>query len=233
MDSFGDDSIGLEDPASAEEELINKDVPTLYKRWQNEKYAPELLPFDKQVVDNISEVVEFVNDLLEDERTDNDLDPNDVDHLLRGYDLERVRYVLRDYLRIRLWKITQWPQHYSEPTNLVFLSDPEKAFLREYVELKTNFFDHRLLCAFPASKKGLDDRLDLLDMIRRPDLDKFVYIRVTGDVDPIDVPPTLSQGTPATQEPLQLQDGQKYLLRYSIVRKFLLTPDFEGKVVLI
>jgi hypothetical protein len=30
-------------------------------------------------------------------------------------DLERTKYVLRDYLRIRLWKLTQWPQHYLEP----------------------------------------------------------------------------------------------------------------------
>lgn len=227
--------MGLEDPEAQQQAdgAGNKDVVTLYTRWQNEKYAPELLPYDAEVVDNISEVLEFVLELLEEDREDDAREPGDSDLHLRGHDLERVRYVLRDYLRIRLWKISQWPQHYMESAHMAFLSEAEKSFLREYVDLKTTFFEHRLLCVFPVSKKGLDERFDQLEMIRRPDLDKHVYCRVVGDIDPIDVPPTFSQGTPTPQEPLALNVGQKYLLRYSIIRKYFVSKEHEGKVALI
>merc|ERR1740138_435198 len=102
MDSLEPDS-GTQE--GDEEPFVNRDVTRLYTRWQNEKYAPELLPFDKEVTENLCEVIEFVSENLEDERSaDGEMpDPNDAHFVLRCVDLERVKYVLRDYLRIRLW----------------------------------------------------------------------------------------------------------------------------------
>mmetsp|Transcript_60183 Transcript_60183/g.130518 ORF Transcript_60183/g.130518 Transcript_60183/m.130518 type:complete len:235 (+) Transcript_60183:58-762(+) len=222
MASLGD-STALDEAADAEDEpFLNRDVIKLLSRWRNEKYAPEVLPFDGEVVENLSEVVEFVSETLEDERAEEIQDPNDPDCSLRRMDLERVKYVLRDYLRIRLWKLSQWPQHYLEPNNLRFLSDAERLWLREFWDVKKEFLDHRLLKALPLPKQGLSDTIDLLDMVRRPALDKHVYARILGDVGPVEIPPSFTQDSSGSlPEPLNLIEGRTYLLRYSLVRKFL------------
>merc|ERR1719277_2145665 len=136
-------------------------------------------------------------------------DPNDAHYALRCIDLERVKYVLRDYLRIRLWKLSQWPQHYLEPANHNLLSDAERVFLRETWELKAAFFEHRLLCALPEVKRHLDERMDLLDMVRRPDTERYVYARIVADVGEIEIPPTFSQDTASqSQAPFRAELGQ-------------------------
>mmetsp|Transcript_78445 Transcript_78445/g.230020 ORF Transcript_78445/g.230020 Transcript_78445/m.230020 type:complete len:235 (+) Transcript_78445:49-753(+) len=234
MDSANDSS-HVEETADGEEEaFLNKDVTKLFMRWQNEKYAPEVLPFDREVAENISEVVEFVGENLEEERGEGDgQDPNDTSFCLRCVDLERIKFLLRDYLRIRLWKVSQWPQHYLEPANIKLLSDAERQFLREFWGLKRGFFEHRLLGALPPAKQGLDDKMDLLDMVRRPTLDKHVYARLSENIGPIEVPPTCTQDTATTPEPLTLHAGNTYLLRWPIVRKFFMDAEHEGKVQLV
>lgn len=225
---------GSEAEAKNESEpWIHQGMDTLIRRWQNEKYAPEILPFDQQTVEDLSEATEFVSEMLYEERQDSESqDPNDPDFGLRCIDYERVRYVLRDYLRIRIWKLSQWPQHYLEPGNIEVLSDAERTFLKEFWDIKKGFCAVRLLDALPKAKRPLDEKLDLLDMVRRPNLEKHVYARITGDIPKITLSPS-----PSTQgsepEPLILKNGQTYLIRYSVIQEFLMDGTQDGKVQLV
>lgn len=239
------DSLGLGEPLGGtpgdDEQLVDEDVSRLYVRWRNEKYAPELLPFDKDTIENISEVLEFVGEKLDDERQEQaagdaefpDLD--DCNYILRCVDKERVKYVLRDYLRIRLWKLGQWPQHYLEPTNDALLSDAERVYLRETWGLRVAFFEHRLLGALPEMKRQLDEQVDLLDMVRRPELDRHVYAKIVGDIGQIEISPTFTQDSSnaTPKPPLELHKGQTYMLRYTLIRKYMVDLAQDGKVELV
>lgn len=247
MDTLHDGS-GLLDSTGPDDEdadaFVNPDITELHRMWRNEKYAPELLPFTSRVVENLSEVVEFVGEEIDEERADQDADPNDPSLVLRCADLERVRYVLRDYLRIRLWKLTQWPQHYLERENMGLLSDAERNFLREYWHSKKRFFENRLLGGLPPSKQSLDEKGDLMDMVRRPCLNKFVYARILADLGTVEVPPSATQdsastgtdgrsNTVSTNLGKEYPEGRTYLVRYAMVRKFLLEAEHAGKVELV
>eukprot|EP00442_Polarella_glacialis_P020574 CAMPEP_0115079728 /NCGR_PEP_ID=MMETSP0227-20121206/18273_1 /TAXON_ID=89957 /ORGANISM="Polarella glacialis, Strain CCMP 1383" /LENGTH=238 /DNA_ID=CAMNT_0002467271 /DNA_START=116 /DNA_END=832 /DNA_ORIENTATION=- len=238
MDSFEDqDSFQASGQAAGqgeEEAFVHEDVDRLIRRWRNEKYAPEILPFDKDVIQNMSELLEFVAETLDGERNEGEgQDPHDPDFCLRNIDLERMRYVLRDYLRIRLWKLTRWPQHYLEPKNQDLLSAAERAFLSEYWDNKRLFLDNRLLTTIPPSKRALNEKLDFLDMVRRPEIEKHVYARIKKDVGEIEVPPSMTQSTEGTPAPLVLVEGDTYLLRYSIIRSLMMQPEHDGKVDLV
>lgn len=227
-------TLGLDDTDNQvdEEDFVNPDLPMLLRMWRNEKYAPELLPFNERVVVNISEVIEFLGEELDQDRADENQDPNDPSFALRCKDLERVKYALRDYLRIRLWKLGQWPQHYLERNNVNLLSDAERTYLKEHWSHKRQFFESRLLSALPPSKQALDDKIDLLDMVRRPTLDKYIYVRFMEDVGELDVPATtLTQetGTQGSSRRETVQKGHTYLLHYSMVRPFLLDPVHAGE----
>mmetsp|Transcript_78062 Transcript_78062/g.135376 ORF Transcript_78062/g.135376 Transcript_78062/m.135376 type:complete len:238 (-) Transcript_78062:70-783(-) len=223
-----DDSGGFDD-----EPWVNEQVEQLFTRWKNEKYAPEILPFDSRLVEDMVEALEFVREQLEDEKAENEIDPNDPDYCLREKEYERMKYIISDYLRIRLWKIQHWPQHYLEPQHNDFLSDAERTFLQEYWDSKKGFLDVRLLKGLPEAKRNLDDIVDgYLDMVRRPNLEKHIYVRITGDLPPLAVPATSSsQGSGPTT--ITFQNGNTYLVRYSVIREFLVGPEHDGKVQLV
>jgi GINS complex subunit 4 len=239
MDSFPDSSPGLLGSAEKDvdggenEPWIHKSFSDLMRRWNNEKYAPEILPFDLQLVEDHRETLDLVSETLqEDQENAEPADLDDTDYILRCTDYERVLYVLRDYLRIRLWKLSRWPQHYLEPNHMDVLSDAERAFLRDYWDARKGFLQHRLLDALPHSKQGLEDKMDLLDMVRRPNLDAQVYARVTDEIPEIYPSPSMStQGSES--EPLKLVNGQTYLIRYSLIREFLIERSQDGKVELV
>jgi len=242
MDSLESDLNGLLGAADAEEEKenepwIHQGMEQLVRRWKNEKYAPEILPFDQQNVEDLSEAIEFVNEILHEERAEGSLeDPTcAIDYSLRSIDYERVKYVLRDYLRIRLWKLTKWPQHYMEEGHIEVLSPAERHFLREFWDAKQGFLHNRFLDALPPTKQPLDQKLDLLDMVRRPNIEKHVYARITGEIPKINPTPSPStQGSERTEpEPLVLSNGQTYLIRYSQIREFLMDSTQDGKVQLV
>jgi hypothetical protein len=50
------------------EPWIHQGIEILMRRWKNERYAPEILPFDQQTVEDLSEASEFVNENLHEER---------------------------------------------------------------------------------------------------------------------------------------------------------------------
>jgi len=221
------DSTGLGDEGE-EEDFVNLDVPQLHRMWRNEKFSPELLHFNERIVENISELCEVVGEDLDQERSEAQQDPNDPGYILRCVDLERVKYVLRDYLRIRLWKIQQYPQHYLESDNIKLLSDAERLFLRDYWNAKKEFFKNRLLGALPPSKQGLDDKIDLLDMVRRPCLDKYIYVKIQDDVGQLEVPNTsLTQDSQGSRRE-EFVRGRTYLMHYKIIRPFLIDEEHAG-----
>merc|ERR1719223_74413 len=158
---------------------MNNDIPLFFTKWRNEKYAPELLPYETTLVENIHDLLDFVTtSFREDAGIDADTpEPTDLTYRLRRIDYERVKYLLRDYLRIRIWKLCQYPQHYLESAASVYLSDAERLYLRDYWDNKHSFLESRVLSQLPTSKKALEP-----NMIRRPALDKHVFVRVVRDV---------------------------------------------------
>ena len=74
---------------------------------------------------------------------------------IRQIDMERVAYWLRDYLRIRLWKLMQYTQHYLGPTATEVLSPAEKVFAKDHWKGKEAFLTAHLLKYLPEQKRSL------------------------------------------------------------------------------
>mmetsp|Transcript_20268 Transcript_20268/g.44256 ORF Transcript_20268/g.44256 Transcript_20268/m.44256 type:complete len:245 (+) Transcript_20268:175-909(+) len=223
-----DDPFRGDDPD--EEEVVNSDLPQLHRMWRNEKYSPEILPFNHHVVQNISEVVEFVAEGLDQERMSSDLDVHDPSYVLRCKELDRVRFVLRDYLRIRLWKLQQYPQYYLDPAHKRLLSPAELEFLTGFWANRRHFYHTRMLDRLPPAKQVLNDKMDLLDMVKAPNLDTFIYARIKEEVGELEVrAESLTQDASQNSRKDSFQKGKTYLLHYSIVRPFLIEPEHAGE----
>mmetsp|Transcript_41210 Transcript_41210/g.94787 ORF Transcript_41210/g.94787 Transcript_41210/m.94787 type:complete len:247 (-) Transcript_41210:101-841(-) len=221
------DSVPLDIDGEAEdEEFVNEDVNMLYRRWRNEKYAPEVLPFDSTTLANIREVIEFVNDGLQEDMELGLAPEAEMDHRLRRMELTRARYVLRDYLRTRLRKLEAYPQHYLQEENIRVLSEAERVHIRDLWKIRHNFFKHRLLAAMPSGKQSLEDRVDFRDMVRRPDANGHVYVRLLKDLpdeEKIDLPQELSV----------VKQGETIITQFSLVRRFFFQANLDGIMALV
>ncbi|KAI8868755.1 GINS complex, Sld5 component [Ramicandelaber brevisporus] len=82
--------------------------------WQNERWAPELLPCDLYLLDDITEMLDFQMTTVVDKLRDKGKPEEDFKAVLYETELERVRFMLRSYLRTRLAKIEKYALHYLE-----------------------------------------------------------------------------------------------------------------------
>ncbi|CAJ1351102.1 unnamed protein product, partial [Effrenium voratum] len=85
----GDKPMASQEEEVDEEESFKEEVDRLIRRHRNEKYAPELLPYDKEMVHNISEVLHFVAEALEEYRS-NGQAKDLPHHYLRSTEAERL-----------------------------------------------------------------------------------------------------------------------------------------------
>lgn len=238
------------DPAGdTEVKFENTDIGRLRQMWRDEKYAPELLPIDNIVIDNINEQLDWREDEIRDDQEE-DLDDTpeaaaDPDRVasvktIWAIELDRLRYILRDYLRLRLWKLAEYPQHYLEKSNQMLLSEAERIYVKGMREAQEGLIHNRLFCALPVHQRRLDTQEDLHDLVRRPDLDRSVYIKVLQDIG-FGISVSVTQSTQDSdttpsgtrQQDIQLMPGHTYNLKYKYIRQLLINPEHRGKICLV
>ena len=196
--------------------------------WLNEKAAPEGLGFKRELVERLQEEVHSREDFLE----NNDFGPeHELLRTMHLMDLNRVRYVLRAYLRTRLLKIegnalqivsSGLPDGKLEESQM--LSAKEKAHVEEYTNAIGEFFDSSVLANIKKLTHGLNGYdsiiseqmpqggLEEKDMIPGPDLDAHVFAQALE---------TIEERVVDGEELDKMDEGDVYVTRYRTVRDLL------------
>ncbi|RHY30464.1 hypothetical protein DYB32_004308 [Aphanomyces invadans] len=95
------------------EENLNEDVALLRDAWVNELNAPELLSFQTDLISDLVEQVQnqqsYVDDMSADVATLTE--ERSFTNKLYQMEIDRIKYMLASYLRIRLRKIEQHTMH--------------------------------------------------------------------------------------------------------------------------
>lgn len=167
---------------------------TLHRRWLEEQHSPELLPFDEELVQDLKLKLEKKQDEL-DEKTSEIPDysttanrgagaDSHAVHLLmtdiEQQDLDRVKFVLADWLNVRIQKIEAFALYYynknknqqdgttpaSQQTDR--MSQTERDYLEQYWALERRVFEVTVTDHMPS---GVDrwNKLDSRNMIDEPD----------------------------------------------------------------
>jgi len=98
------DDILQEFDAGGAAQDASKDIQNLTTAWIAERTAPEIMPFQTALVDRLTERIRQQIELVETET--GNLDPTSNFRLiLIQTELERVKYLVRAYLRIRMHKV--------------------------------------------------------------------------------------------------------------------------------
>lgn len=170
-DGHGDDDWGHQ-----EEDLPN-DVEVLKRVWRNEKSAPEILAYESMLVERVREQIALMEENLIAYAENLD----DMMLSIFEMDVNRLMFLLRAYLRIRLSKIERFALHIMRTADLWDrLSPQEQAYAQKFVDVLSKHMHDSVLGKL---EKAYDSMMKQAasseenDMIVEPQLDTFVFCR--------------------------------------------------------
>merc|ERR1712130_50566 len=206
-----DNDIDEEDEYEEEEEddfPISDVITMLTISWRNEKLAPELLNYEEEYVQRVKAVIELKEDQI-DEMQQKIATSININKILSSSiywfkkEIERIRYILHSYLRIRIWKIQKYTLHIlSDIESWNKLSVEEQTFAKKYADLNELHFKNCFLTELPSKYRGVAEQ----EMMVKPDLNKFVVIKSNDDNDDILIE--------NNKQHINLQKGDIFVSRY-------------------
>ena len=206
---------------------VTIDVEKLLDTWRTEVSAPDILPYQGELVERIQSVLDKqtanIENLLEGEGQD--LQDLYFTITLYQMDIERVRYSLARYLRTRLLKIEKCLDSITSSITLRDrLSFKEKKFADMLSSINTTYFEEQL------KKRLVDKAQDFYttdDLVHHatPDMNKYVYFKPVVDIKLVET----SEDGSIIQEK-QIAAGTAAIAAYGgSIKDFVL----QGKVVLL
>ncbi|KAI5858500.1 hypothetical protein BZA05DRAFT_345671 [Tricharina praecox] len=221
MSAMDIDDILQEFDAGGAARDASKDIQNLTTAWVAERTAPEIMPFQAALVERLTERIRQQIELVETET--GNLDPTSNFRLiLIQTELERVKYLVRAYLRIRMHKIDKYSFHIlSNASVRSRLAPSEISYLKSHLALLNNHYLSSFLRNFPEQLRRLDDTAGGISMVEEPDMDSAVFCRVVRNVQDAVV------RIPGTDTEFELAKDDVYVVRYSAVREFVVSGDVE------
>uniref|UniRef100_A0A182JXJ5 GINS complex subunit 4 n=1 Tax=Anopheles christyi TaxID=43041 RepID=A0A182JXJ5_9DIPT len=170
-----DDEIDEDD--EEEIQMSSQEVlEALQRAWINEKFAPDLLPYEDALMEMV--MIQLVH-MEENLATAN---KNDLLYIVHRMEVERIRFIVSSYLRCRLQKIETYAPHILEvesgrPRNSKRLSAGEQKFAVDFHESVENHFNELVTRHMPQNHQD-DERSRRII----PILDTHVFARARQDV---------------------------------------------------
>jgi GINS complex subunit 4 len=96
---------------------------------------------------------------------------------------ERIKYMLKSYLRTRLFKIERYILCIVEKDQTALLSDGEIQYAWSLYEGKKNLFSQQFLNKIPSGLNPFETESQTLEdrMITKPNENEFVFVRFLKD----------------------------------------------------
>ena len=244
-----------------------QDYNNLIILWRNERCSPELLPYPHNLMSRMlsriqdqMERLEIISmDFLGQQQnstttTNNNIGNKPVNNnnmlplLCMEAELERIKFIIRSFIRCRLSKIDKFSLYLRQinETNQDlnplqnFLSNDEMIYYERHSEILIKLFNNTILKHLPPDMQAINDNSGTVPMVDEPDWNKFVFIKVIGPQNKIpDTDPNLIKGNngkwfyevniPELQERVELIIDSIYVMRYNVIKNLLM----EGKIILI
>uniref|UniRef100_A0A915K8F6 DNA replication complex GINS protein SLD5 n=1 Tax=Romanomermis culicivorax TaxID=13658 RepID=A0A915K8F6_ROMCU len=178
----------------------------LFKQvWLNEKMAPELLPHrDDIVCCLLDELNRLDQELMGGHRAD-------LSVSLRKMDIERLRYILADYLRVRTVKIEKFCFSISDRDENSKLSEKEINYLIQYKQDLEEHLKKSAVDNMPGNAK----KLKYEQIASQANLHHYVFARVLPEKS---VKNLLVDGADEQSEELvDLEENTQHLLPYKYI----------------
>lgn len=205
------DLIEDEDDENQEEMTAQKVLQTVERAWLNEKFSPEILPHQTDYVDCLLEQIKGMEGNLA------KLPKSDPKVDLHKLELERIKFVITNYLRTRLKKIESFcvsvlEEEANRSEEDAYLSPAELQFAKGFAQNADNHYE-TILRHMPK----LFNKLERNKKIIEPNLNSFVFLKCNKHIDSIIIKNSLE----GQEEEIVLEDGTQHLMPYSSVAEYV------------
>lgn len=187
--------------------------------WLNEKFAPDLLRPQPDILDLMLKQINYMDENI------SQLDKNDFRFIAHKMELERIKYIVASYLRIRLRKIETYTKDIlnEDATRTATekrLSDDEQRFAQSYMDSINKHFQLVAIQHMPQNLRE-DATTGKNREIVTPNMMSHIFLRANEAV------PSVIVGT--NDEEVDLDTGSLHIMPYNLAANLLL----DGKVQLI
>ncbi|KAJ3570996.1 hypothetical protein NP233_g4036 [Leucocoprinus birnbaumii] len=175
-----------------EREREETPLELLTRHWMNERHAPEILPAQEALLSSILDHLRRQSDAVQTLR--GDPSTSDDEHLritLVQLDIERVKFIVRSYVRTRLYKIEKYARYItSSPDIQTRLTAAERDHASRHADLNDRHFNFSVLQSLPEPQRHLDDDVPyyMPPMMTTPDASKPVFVHALKDCPPVVLP---------------------------------------------
>nr|CAH8856289.1 unnamed protein product [Trichobilharzia regenti] len=212
---------------SDEESQSNEEVLTsaellerLYQIWQNEKIAPVLLTAHSDLLGLIQTEV---NQLESEAKS---LPAGDLKAQMKRIQVERIRFIIADYMRVRIKKIERFAEHVlaeersRNPNDPPHLTVEEYLFAKSYANSIRDYLKNNIINRLPANMQSVKDE----ELAYHPNPNSYVFCRSLKKIDYIEAFDYNTDGS-QTSVSLTLEPGAQHLLPYSCIRPYVESGD--------
>nr|XP_054766499.1 DNA replication complex GINS protein SLD5-like [Lytechinus pictus] len=202
----------LENEFSSDEEEVEMTAADVLQKleeaWLNEKFSPDLLESKVEIVECMLEQLQQMEENVK------RCKKGDFRIIVHRMEIDRIRFILSSYLRIRLAKIEKFVHHIlhkesiRSPDEPNMLSPEEFTFAKEFAESLETHSHTVVLRHMPPNLQNLDKQ----KLVPKPNLDSYVFLRANENQEQILIEPELEDEQNA--EVVDLDAGSQYIMRY-------------------
>ncbi|KAL4072048.1 hypothetical protein J3A83DRAFT_4358361 [Scleroderma citrinum] len=208
-------------PILADDRDPETPLQQLIRHWMNERHAPDILPTEEDLLSRLLDHIRSQSETVQLLRSDPS--SSEEEHfriMLVQTEVERVKFIVRSYLRTRLFKIEKYARYImTNPEVQQRLSQSEVDHARRFARLTDQHFYHTVLQSLPESQQTLDDEPPFIpSMITEPDKTRAVFVYARQNCPPVRLP----DGTV-----LEMQKGHISLTPYSVVEQLVARGEVE------
>ncbi|KAK0447411.1 uncharacterized protein EV420DRAFT_1276095 [Desarmillaria tabescens] len=208
------DFLNLDAPASTEAETP---LSELIRHWMNERHAPTILAAQEQLLglllDHIRRQTDTVQALRGDPSTSEE---EHIRIMLVQTEVERVKFIVRSYIRTRLYKIERYARFITTDAEIqTRLTTAEKAYASSQAQHTDRHLHYSVLQSLPPAQAHLDDQpIFVPSMVTQPNKSRAVFAYALKECPPVRLP----DGTTLSLEKDQLTLVPFYVVEHLVER---------------
>ncbi|KIM87745.1 hypothetical protein PILCRDRAFT_814459 [Piloderma croceum F 1598] len=193
----------------------------LIRHWMNERHAPDILPVQQTLLSGLLDHIRRQSDTVQILRSDPS--SSEEDHfriMLVQTEIERVKFIVRSYVRTRLFKIEKYARYITTNADVQSrMSATEQQHATRHATLTDEHFFQSVLRSLPAPQRGLDEAPAFVpSIVTLPDKTRAVFVHARVDCPPVRLP----DGTT-----LEMEKGHISLTPYAVVEQLVARGEVE------
>jgi GINS complex subunit 4 len=208
--------LGLIQPEAPETPLQK-----LMRHWMNERHAPDILPAQEVLLGELLDHIRKQSDTVQLLR--GDPASSEEEHMrimLAQTEVERVKFIVRSYMRTRLYKIERFARYITTNADVQRrISTAEQEHASRHANITDRHFHYSVLQSLPPTQAALDDGpIFVPPMITEPDKRRPVFVHALETCPPVRLPDGTS---------LRMDKGHISLMPYFVVEQLVARGEVE------